>query len=93
MDKQRADEIITKYFTKIYGFSLKKAFSYAEAEEICASIVEELYASLLKARDINNIDGYIWRISEYTYSKYVSSVKKHQGISIDDCFLFALWTI
>ena len=87
MDKQRADEIITKYFTKIYGFSLKKAFSYAEAEEICASIVEELYASLLKARDINNIDGYIWRISEYTYSKYVSSVKKHQGISIDEIFL------
>lgn len=87
MDKQKADKILTEYFPKIYGFAIKKAFSYAEAEEICASIVEELYESLLKAKDINNLDGYIWRISEYTYSKYVSSVKKHQGVSIDEIFL------
>ena len=65
MDKQKADEILTEYFPKIYGFSIKKAFSYAEAEEICANIVEELYESLIKAKDIYNLDGYIWRISEY----------------------------
>lgn len=87
MDKQKADEILTEYFPKIYGFSIKKAFSYAEAEEICANIVEELYESLIKAKDIYNLDGYIWRISEYIYSKYVSSVKKHQGVSIDGVFL------
>ena len=83
MDKQKADEILTEYFPKIYGFAIKKAFSYAEAEEICATIVEQLYESLVKAKEIYNLDGYIWRISEYIYSKYVSSVKKHQGVSID----------
>lgn len=87
MDKQKADKILMEYLPKIYGFAAKKAFSYAEAEEICANIVEELYESLLKAKDINNLDGYIWRTSEYTYSKYVSSVKKHQGVSIDEFFL------
>lgn len=30
-----------------------------------------------------NLEGYIWRISEHTYARYVSSKKKHQGISID----------
>ena len=87
MDKQKADKILTEYFPKIYGFAVKKAFSYAEAEEICASIAEELYESLIKAKSICNLDGYIWRISEHTYSKYVSSVKKHQGVSIDEIIL------
>ncbi len=87
MDKQKADEILTEYFPKIYGFAIKKAFSYAEAEEICATIVEQLYESLVKVKEIYNLDGYIWRISEYIYSKYVSSVKKHQGVSIDGMLL------
>lgn len=38
---------------------------------------------MLKAKEIINIEGYIWRISEHTYSKYVSYKKKHEGISID----------
>lgn len=83
MDKQRADRIITEYLQKIYGFSVKKSFSYDEAEELCAQIVHEVYLSLLHADEILNVDGYIWRISEHTYSKYVSVKKKHEGISVD----------
>ncbi len=84
MDKQRADQIITEYLQKIYGFAIKRAYSYDEAEEICAEIIQEVYPSLLKAKEIINVEGYIWRISQHTYSKYVSSKKKHQGISIDE---------
>lgn len=87
MDKQKADEILTKYLPKIYGFAIKNAFSYDEAEDICADIVRALYESLLKSEEIYNLDGYIWRISRHAYSKYVSSVKKHQGVSIDGVFL------
>ncbi len=83
MDKQKADKIISEYLSKIYGFSVKKAFSYDEAEDLCSDIVAEVYISLLKSDDIINIEGYIWRISEYTYSKYVSLKKKHMGVSID----------
>ena len=84
MDKHRADWIITEYLQKIYGFAIKKSYSYDEAEEICAEIIQEVYQSLLKIKEIVNIEGYIWRISEHTYSKYVSSKKKHEGISIDE---------
>ena len=83
MDKQKADKIISEYLQKIYGFSVKKAFSYDEAEDLCSDIVTEVYTSLLRSDDIANIEGYIWRISEYTYSKYVAFKKKHSGISID----------
>lgn len=83
MDKQRADQIIVEYSNKIYGFAVKKSYSYDEAEELCAEIVKDVYLSLLHAREIVNIDGYIWRICEHIFSKYVARKKKMQGISID----------
>ena len=83
MKKEQADKIIMEYLQKIYGFAVKKAYSYDEAEDICSEIVLEVYQSLLRSDEIANIEGYIWRISEHTYSKFVSSKKKHEGISID----------
>lgn len=84
MDKQTADSIITEYLQKIYGFAIKKCYSYQEAEELCAEIIKETYISLLKAEEVTNIDGYIWRISQYAFSKYVSRQKKHEGISLNN---------
>lgn len=83
MDKQKADALITEYLPKVYGFSMKKSFSYDEAEELCADIILELYRSFLSSAEIHNLDGYVWRISNHVFSKFVSSKKKHQGISID----------
>ena len=84
MEKQKADKIITDYLNKIYGFAVKKSYSYDEAEDLCSEIILEVYSSLLKSDEIFNIEGYIWRISEHVYAKYVSSKKKHQGVSIDE---------
>ena len=73
MDKQKADELIVEYLPKIYGFAMKKAFSYAEAEDLSADIVAEVYLSLLNAGEVCNVDGYVWRISQHVYAKFVSS--------------------
>ena len=83
MNKQQADELIVQYLPKIYGFAMKKAFSYQETEELSSDIVAEVYLSMLSAKEIMNLDGYVWRISEHVYSKFVSSKKKREGISID----------
>ncbi len=83
MNKQKADELTTEYLPKVYGFAVTKAFSYDEAEDLCAEIICELYRSLLKSAKIYNIDGYVWQISMHVYSKFVSSKKKNEGISID----------
>lgn len=84
MNKQMADGIITDYLQKIYGFAVKKSFTYEEAEDLSAEIVKNVYSSLLKMDEIHNIEGYIWRISEFTYSRYVSQKKKYEGVSIDE---------
>ena len=80
MNKQQADELIVQYLPKIYGFAMKKAFSYQEAEELSSDIVAEVYLSMLSAGEILNLDGYVWRISEHVYSKFVSSKKKREGV-------------
>ena len=50
MDKQKADEVLNRIiFPKYTAFHVQKAFSYDEAEEICAEIVKELYESLIRA--------------------------------------------
>ncbi|MDD6095491.1 MAG: sigma factor-like helix-turn-helix DNA-binding protein, partial [Clostridia bacterium] len=67
--------------------SVKKAFSYDEAEEICSEIITELYFSFLSAEKIYNLDGYVWRLSEHVYSKYVARKKKQSGVSLDNILL------
>ena len=83
MEKKKADRIIMEYLGKIYGFAVKKSFCYDEAEDLASEIVAEVYRSLLVSEEVCNIEGYVWRISEHVFAKYVSSKKKHAGISID----------
>ena len=87
MEKQKVDKIILEYLKKLYGFAIKKTYSYSEAEELCSDITEAVYISLLKANEVENIEGYIWRISEHTYAKFVSRRKKLEGVSIDNVIL------
>ena len=80
MEKQKADETITLYLEKIYGFAFKKAYSYDEAEELASEMTAEVYTSLLSSDEIFNVSGYIWRICENVYARYVAKIKKQEGL-------------
>ena len=83
MEKQKADKIIPEFLPKIYGFAYKKSFSYDEAEELAAEMTAQVYRSLLSRETVVNPEGYVWRICEHVYARYVSSVKKRKGLSLD----------
>jgi len=83
MEKQQADQMITEYFQKLYGFAAKKCYTYQETEELCSQIVLEVYLALRRAEELYNVEGYIWRISQNTYARYVSVKKRQEGISLD----------
>ncbi|MCL2065382.1 MAG: RNA polymerase sigma factor [Candidatus Cloacimonetes bacterium] len=72
MDKTKSDKIITKYIKKIYGFSLSKTKNIDLAEELASRITFEAYKSLLNSDEIENIDGYIYRISQNVYNRFMS---------------------
>lgn len=83
VEKQKADRIITEFLPKIYGFAVKKSFSPQETDELCSEILLEVYRTLLRSGEVYNVEGYIWRISERTYSKYVAEKKRREGLSVD----------
>lgn len=84
MDKQRADELIHEYMPKIYGYAVSKAFNLDEAEDLSSDIVYEVYTSLLKLPELRNPAGYVWRISENVYSRYVMRKKRDAHTSLED---------
>lgn len=84
MNKIYADKMIEKYKTIFYGFALSKTYTVDEAEELAARIVLEAYVTLLKADDISNWDGYLYRIAYGVYSRYVKEIKRNNNFTIDD---------
>ncbi len=71
MKKQRADELISQYKDKIFGFALGKMRDISSAEELAADIVCEVYSSFLKSKEIGNPAGYVYRIACNVYAKHI----------------------
>jgi RNA polymerase sigma factor (sigma-70 family) len=84
MDKNYVDEIITEYTEKIFGFALSKTMNTDKAEELASRIVFDVYTSLLKADNVHNIDGYIYRVSSNVYARFVDEEVRSRHISLDE---------
>lgn len=76
MNKQDADKIITSYVKKLFGFAMSKLSKIDKAEELAAEITFQVYDSLLKQDNIENLDGYIYRIAKNVYARYIDSSKQ-----------------
>ncbi len=87
MEKSRADKIITEYYKKLYGFALSKITDIDKAEELASRITLEVYSSLLKADEIANINGYIYRIACNVFARYIGERKESAHLAIDSLFL------
>ena len=84
MDKKQADNIITGYIEKIFGFAISKTTDVDKAEELASRITLDVYISLLKADNVYNIDGYIYRIAHNVYARFVNEEVKDRHISFND---------
>jgi len=84
MDKIYADKIIANYIEKIFGFALTKLMNTDKAEELASRITFDVYTSLLKSDEINNIDGYIYRVASNVYARFVDEEKRGRYISLDE---------
>lgn len=87
MEKSRADKIITEYYKKLYGFALSKMTDINRAEELASRITLEVYSSLLKADEIANVNGYIYRIACNVFVRYIAERKESAHLAIDSVFL------
>ncbi len=81
MKKQEADKLISSYIKKLFGFAMSRLSSIDKAEELAAEITFHVYESLLKQDNIDNPDGYIYRIARNVYARYIDD--KKQITSVD----------
>ena len=80
MNKLDADVIISSYVRKLFGFAMSKLSRIDEAEELAAEITLQVYESLLKQDNIENTDGYIYRIAKNVYARYIDGRKKATAV-------------
>ncbi len=73
MNKNDADKIISSYVKKLFGFAMTRLSKIDEAEELAAEITLQVYESLLKQDNIENPDGYIYRIAKNVYAKHIDN--------------------
>ena len=76
MKKQEADKLISSYIKKLFGFAMSRLSKIDEAEELAAEITLQVYESLLKQDNIENPDGYIYRIAHNVYARYIDGRKQ-----------------
>jgi len=83
LKKENVDKIITKYLKKIFGFSLKKTGNIEKAEELSSQITFEVYKSLLKTDKISNIEGYVFRVSQNVFARFLEEEKKEKYLILN----------
>lgn len=87
MNKVQADRLILQYQTRIFGFAMSKLRKLAEAEELAADIVSEVYRSFLAAKQIPNPDGYVYRIACNVYARHIRQLTHVSTVDISDMVL------
>lgn len=70
-------EMIQRYAKKIMGFAYSKTQNITAAEDLSQEILVSLSDSLKRQDSICDIDGFVYTICCYTWSKFLRSNKRH----------------
>ena len=85
MNRQDAENIITKYLKHIFGFALKRCKNAHDAEDLLQDIVLKAFRALLIKDDIGDVSKFIWTIAHNALSNYYRDAAKSViGVSIDE---------
>lgn len=82
-----SDEIVQKYAKKIFGFAYSKTRNTLQAEDLAQDILCSLTDSLRRQESIADLDGFVYTVSCYTWSKFLRGNKKHwNNLDVDVLF-------
>jgi len=71
------NEMIKKYAKKIMGFAYNKTRNQTQAQDLSQDILFSLTTALRKHDDIADLDGFVYTVSCFTWSKFLRENKKH----------------
>jgi len=73
---EQRDQVIKDYSRRIYGFAYGKLKHTVDAEDLASDILLNLCKKSWETLEIDHMDAYIYRICQYTWSKYLRRHKK-----------------
>ncbi len=80
-------EMIQNYSKKIMVFTYSKTNNIQLAEDLSQEILLNLSTSLRNQEQIADLDGFVYTICSYTWSKYLRNNKKHwNNLDVDALF-------
>ncbi|BCN29095.1 RNA polymerase sigma factor [Anaeromicropila herbilytica] len=85
MNQKDANQVITEYVTKLYGFALKRTANLQDAEDLSQDIAEKLYQALL-VKEIDDVNAFVWCVAHNTLVNYYRKKQKRNAVTcIDEC--------
>ena len=75
------EKLIKEYAKKIYGFSFAKTHNYHDAWDLSQNILLQLCKIDFTSKSIADMNGYIYRVCQYSWSNYVRSEKQFRESS------------
>jgi RNA polymerase sigma factor (sigma-70 family) len=85
-----SEQLIVKYAKRIYGFAYAKTHHIHNAEDLLQNILLALCDERISEKSIENMDAYVWRVCQYTWSKYLRKNKPQWDTSPDEAALYTL---
>lgn len=80
-----SESMVCEYAGKVYGFAYSKTNNIPDAEDLAQDILTVLVGEISKDKEIKHPDTYIYRICQYTWSKYLRKNNKFKSnIPFDD---------
>ncbi|MBO5024410.1 MAG: RNA polymerase sigma factor [Clostridia bacterium] len=69
------EKLAKEYAKKIFGFAYSKTKNFHDAEDLSQDIILALYDKGEELAEIENMDAYIWCVSNYTWSNFLRKNK------------------
>lgn len=85
-----SERLIVKYAKRIYGFAYAKTHNIHNAEDLSQNILLALCDERISEKSIENMDAYVWRVCQYTWSKYLRANKPKWDTFPDEAVLYTL---
>ncbi len=78
-DQRYLGELMKRYNPQIWPLILAKSRNYQDAEEILSSTWISVWENISGLRDVNNFDGWLWKIAYNQCQRYYNNAYHSQG--------------
>lgn len=86
-DKKTTEQLEKEYLSKILGFCYQKVNCRNDAEDLASEIMLEIVSSIYRGKKIENLNAFVWRVSNHIFCKWLRSKRRGTTAYLDEMFV------